>query len=73
MGLGIYIPTRFIRSERPADKDNYGYVIRTATNRLNYAIAFNSDNEEFGMHSEKDWFDWLKTWKSDLQTPLLIK
>lgn len=73
VGLGIWIPTRYISSERPANKDNYGYVVRTTTDRLNYAIAFNSDNEEFGMHSEKDWYNWLKTWKSDLQTPLVIK
>lgn len=73
VGLGICIPGQFIRSEQAANKDNYGYVIHTATDQLHYAIAFNSDDENFGMHSEKDWYAWLKNWKQELQNPIVVK
>lgn len=73
VGLGIYIPTKNIIKELPADKDNYPYVIGNATNELHYNITFCSDNEDFGFHSSKEWFDYLKTWKMEIENPVTIK
>lgn len=73
VGLGILIPTEYIVSEEAANKDNYAYVIKTDSNELNYKITFCSDNESFGMHSDKEWYKFLKEWKEDALHPLTIK
>lgn len=72
VGLGIYIPEKYIVSEEPANKDNYAYVIRTDTDELHYKITFCSDNETFGYHSDKEWYDFLKEWKTDITNPVII-
>lgn len=72
VGLGICLAKANIISEEPANKDNYGYVIQTPTNRLRYYITFGSDNEEFGFHSASDWYNYLKAWKRELANPAVI-
>lgn len=72
VGLGIYIPEKYIVSEEPANKDNYAYVIKTDTDELHYKITFCSDNETFGFHSDKEWYDFLKEWKADMTNPVTI-
>ena len=69
VGLGICIPSQYIKSEEPANKDQYTFVIGTSDNHLNYKIIYCSDNESFGYHSAKEWFDFLKNWK---QTDVLL-
>lgn len=73
VGLGIYIPAKYIVNELPANKDNYPYVIGNATDELHYNITFCSDNESFGYHNAKDWFKYLDAWKEELEKPLIIK
>lgn len=73
VGLGIYVPDSYRKAEIPADKDNYAYVIKTDNNQIKYSLVYTSDNEDFGYHSEKDWFDFLKKWKQQKeQTPTII-
>lgn len=72
VGLGICIPTEYIASEEPANKDNYGYVIRPTAEKLHYDIVFCSDNESFGMHTDKDWYKFLEEWKKELQQPVVV-
>lgn len=73
VGLGIRIPAANVASELPADKDNYPYIVSTETNELHYNITFCSDNEEFGYHNSKEWFEYLKEWKTELDSPVEIK
>lgn len=73
VGLGICIPEKYIASEEPADKDNYAFVVKPTNNELHYKITFCSDNETFGYHSDKEWYDFLKEWKEDLANPVIIK
>ena len=73
VGLGIYVPEKYIVSEEPANKDNYAYVIKTDTDELHYQITFCSDNETFGYHKDKDWYEFLKEWKDDVTHPVVIK
>lgn len=73
VGLGICIPEKYIVSEEPANKDNYAYVVKTDTDELHYMITFCSDNETFGYHSDKQWYDFLKEWKDDVSHPVTIK
>lgn len=73
VGLGILIPAKNMVSELPANKDNYPFVIGNATDELHYNITFGSDNESFGYHSAKDWFEYLKEWKAELNNPVVIE
>lgn len=73
VGLAICVPKANIVSEKPADKDNYTYVVKaSADNTLSYRVMFTSDNEEFGYHSDTDWYDYVKAWKKDVEQPLVV-
>ena len=65
VGLGIYIPQSYIKSEEPANKDNYAFVVGTNDRHLSYKVIYCSDNETFGYHSAEAWFDYLKQWKKN--------
>ena len=73
VGLGICIPMKYVKSEEPANKDNYAFVVGTAGNHLQYKIIYCSDNETFGYHSAKEWFDFLKEWKKEVEKPIEVK
>jgi len=73
VGLGIYIPMKYVRSEEPANKDNYAFVVGTAENRLAYKVIYCSDNETFGYHSAQEWFDFLKEWRKEVEQPISVK
>lgn len=72
VGLGIYIPKAYLSAERPANKDNYGFVVKSANRKIHYDLAYSSDNEDFGFHSAKDWFAFLKKWKRQEEHPLRV-
>ena len=73
VGLGICIPSQYIKSEEPANKDQYTFVIGTSDNHLNYKIIYCSANESFGYHSAKEWFDFLKNWKqTEVEQPVKV-
>ena len=72
VGLGIYIPMKYIVSEEPANKDNYAYVVKADGNHLSYKIIYTSANEEFGYHTAKEWFDFLTEWKKEVELPISI-
>ena len=74
VGLGICIPQQYIRSEEPANKDNYTFVVGTTNRHLSYKITYCSDNENFGYHSAQAWFDYLKQWKQqEVAHPAVIR
>ena len=65
VGLGIYIPQKYIKSEEPVNKDNYAFVVGTDDRHLSYKVIYCSDNETFGYHSADAWFEFLKQWKQN--------
>lgn len=73
VGLGICIPMKYVRSEEPANKDNYAFVVGTDNNHLSYKVVYTSDNETFGYHSAKEWFEFLKEWKKEVEMPIEVK
>ena len=73
VGLGILIPRQHLVSEEKANKDNYAFVVGTKTKQLSYKIAYCSDNEDFGLHSADEWFNWLKNWRKEIEKPVTIK
>lgn len=60
VGLAVYVPEKYRKAEIAANKDNYGYVLKTDGKKLHYSLLFASDRETFGFHSAKDWFKYLK-------------
>ena len=73
VGLGIWIPQQYIKSEEPSNKDNYAFVLRTNDNHLSYKIIYCSDNESFGYHSAQEWFGFLKDWRAlEIEQPVKI-
>ena len=73
VGLGICLPQQNVISEWPANPDNYGFEIRIPNNHITYFITFCSDNEDFGYHSSKEWFNYLHQWKRERSTPPSIE
>ncbi len=73
VGLGICIPMKYVRSEEPANKDNYAFVVGTSDNHLQYKVIYCSDNESFGYHSANEWFAFLKEWKKEVEKPIEVK
>ena len=73
VGLAICIPNKHIASEEAANKDNYAFVVKTDGSRLSYKINYTSANEEFGYHTAREWFDYLKAWKREVEQPIQVK
>ena len=73
VGLGICIPVKYVRSEEVANKDNYAFVVGTDSNHLSYKVIYCSDNESFGYHSAKEWFEFLQEWKKEVLKPIEVK
>ena len=72
VGLGILVPQKHIVSIEPANKDNYALVVNTKDQHLSYKVIYCSDNETFGYHSAKEWFDYLKLWRKEVETPVKV-
>ena len=73
VGLAILVPQQYIDREEPANKDNYTYVLKVKSDRMNYKICYCSANEEYGFHSKDEWFEWLTEWKKEVEKPLIVK
>ena len=72
VGLAVYVPQQNIVSEEPANKDNYAYVVRVNGRHMSYKVCYTSANENFGYHSAREWFDYLKRWRKELDKPVAI-
>ena len=72
VGLAIYVPRQYIASEEVANKDNYTYVLKINGKVMSYKVNYTSANESFGYHSAKEWFNYLKEWKKEVETPVLV-
>jgi len=72
VGLAILLSKENIINEEPANKDNYAFVVGTKGQQLSYKITYCSANESFGFHSDKEWFDYLKTWRKEVETPVIV-
>lgn len=73
VGLGIFVPTAYRDREWPATKDNYTFTVKPVGCQLRYHLAYTSDNEDYGYHTAKTWFAFLKDWKKRLLHPLKVK
>ena len=72
VGLAVLVPQKNIVSEEPANKDNYAYVLKVDNARMAYKVTYTSANETFGYHSAQEWFDYLKAWRREVDTPIIV-
>ena len=72
VGLAVLVPQRYIVSEEVANKDNYTYVLKVGGNHMAYKVTYTSANETFGYQSAKEWFDYLKAWRKEVDHPVTI-
>jgi hypothetical protein len=72
VGLAICIPKVNIASEEPANKDNYAFVVHVPDKHMAYRVSYCSANEREGFHSAKEWFDYLKAWKREIEQPVAV-
>ena len=72
VGLAVLVPQKNIVSEEPANKDNYTYVLQVKGDRMSYKVTYTSANESFGYHSAKEWFDYLKAWRKEVEQPVVV-
>ena len=72
VGLAVWVPQKNIASEEPANKDNYTYVLKVDGNSMAYKVTYTSANETFGYHNAKEWFDYLKAWKREVEQPVKV-
>ena len=73
VGLGTYLPQKYIVSEIN-DKANYLYQIQAPKqSSMTYYITFTSMKETFGYKTPETWFEHLKTWKKDIEQPCRVK
>ena len=73
VGLGIYVPAQMLAKRMPANKDCYTQVVRPIGNKLSYKLAYTSANETYGPKGEKEWYEWLKCWKKQIEQPIIVK
>ena len=73
VGLGIYVPAQMLAKQMPVNKDCYTQVVRPIGNKLSYKLAYTSTNETYGPKGEKEWYEWLKCWKKQIEQPIIVK
>lgn len=73
VGLGIYVPAQMLAKQMPANKDCCTQVVRPIGNKLSYKLAYTSTNETYGPKGEKEWYEWLKCWKKQIEQPIIVK
>ena len=73
VGLAVLVPKKNIVSEEPANKDNYAYVLKVDGNSMSYKVTYTSANETFGYHSAQEWFDYLKAWRKEVESPVKVE
>lgn len=65
VGLGIYVPEKYIRKQH-TDKKNYLFVVSPDKNNyLDYYATFTSRKERFGYETYREWFGYLRNWREE--------
>ena len=72
VGLAVLVPRKNVASEQPANKDNYTMVLKIDGNQMSYKVTYCSANESFGYHSAREWFDYLKAWRKEVDHPVTV-
>ena len=79
VGLGIYVPKKYYKGDshftdgkERLPNQAYVQVVGTKDDDLNYWFAATCDMETFGFKDKEAWFNYLKDWKEELETPVKV-
>lgn len=73
VGLVAYIPKKYVVAE-VKDKPNYLYTVSAkGQNSFYYYATFTSMKETFGYKTPEAWFAYIREWKKELESPLVVK
>lgn len=79
VGLGVYVPKMYYKSDshftdgkEHLPNQAYVEVVGTDTDNLHYWFASTCHIETFGFAGKEAWFEWLKSWKKELEAPVKI-
>lgn len=73
IGIGTYIPTNLVKGE-VEDSDNYLYLIgNKGKKEFVHYTTFTSRKETFGYPTSEDWFQYLQSWKEELEHPVKMR
>ena len=62
VGLGIYVPTYYIKDSREDDGNYLFNIGNDGDNEIHYYITFCNQKEENGWKTNKEWFSHVKEW-----------
>lgn len=72
LGLGIWMPKENVEKVKE-DENNYLIIMDTNGKReLGYYFTFVSAKEEKGIKNSKEWFEFLKEWRKELEHPCKV-
>ena len=73
VGLGVYAPAANLSTTKE-DSLNYLTILRPdADGRIRYHLAICALMEEGGFRTSAEWFEWLRQWRTQLDTPCVMK
>lgn len=80
VGLGIYVPKQYYKGDshftdgkERLPNQAYVEVVGTDTDNLHYWFNATCHIETFGFAGKKEWFDYLKQWKKEMESPVKIQ
>lgn len=80
VGLGIYVPKEYYKGDshftdgkERLPNQAYVQVVGTQEDNMHYWFACTCDIETFGFAGMKEWFQWLKDWKKELDEPAKVE
>ncbi|KAA6351625.1 hypothetical protein EZS27_001031 [termite gut metagenome] len=73
VGLAAYIPSKYVKGEIK-DKLNYLYTLSAqGKSYIKHYATFTSLKETFGYKTPEEWFASVRSWKEELEHPLVIE
>lgn len=73
VGLAVCIPNQYVKEEQPIT-DNLIYTVGAKGEKcFTYHLSFASLRESFGFKNAKEWFDYMKQWKKELEHPCKVE
>lgn len=74
VGLAVNVPQSLVAAEPADTTEQYLYVIDAKDRQsFTYHIAFTSGKEIYGFDGARQWFDWMRRWKREIDNPVTVK
>ena len=65
VGLGIYVPKKYIKNSKEDDSNYLFHIGNEGSNEIHYYITFCNKKEENGWKTDKEWFNHVNEWAKE--------